>query len=482
MPKHDKSRQWSRLRFSVVGGLLSSPPSHGELKNEIEKLKEKNWKRPNGEQKPFGYSTIERWYYKSRHVQDPTDVLRRKVRKDAGDERVMGPPLLKRLEQQYREHPGWSYQLHADNLIALVEEEPNLGSAPSLSTVRRRMRKRGWFRKRKARTRGQRRAQERLEQVETRSFEKTLVHQLWHFDFHVSSRRVALPNGTYITPVCLCVLDDFSRLCCHIQWYPTESSETLAHGLWQAFLKRGLPREFLSDNGSAMIASETQQACHDLSIIHHTTLASSPHQNGKQESYWSNIEGRLMAMLESTDNLSLKFLNQATLAWVEFEYNHKTHQELSTSPIQRVLSGKSVHRSSPEISMLQFSFTRIIQRTQRRSDGTISIDGIRFEIPGRMRHCSKVTVRYAQWDLRQAYIVDPRNNKTILATIHPLDKAKNADGRRRSYDALDEISPQEPLISSLPPLLRKLMRKQQTLGQPAPYIPHPIETGDKTDA
>jgi putative transposase len=38
------------------------------------------------------------------------------------------------------------------------------------------------------------------------------------------------------------VLDDRSRLACHLQWYLSESAENIAHGLSQAFLKRGLPR------------------------------------------------------------------------------------------------------------------------------------------------------------------------------------------------------------------------------------------------
>jgi hypothetical protein len=43
-------------------------------------------------------------------------------------------------------------------------------------------------------------------------------------------------------PVLFGVLDDRSRLACHLQWYLTENAENIAHGLSQAFQKRGLPR------------------------------------------------------------------------------------------------------------------------------------------------------------------------------------------------------------------------------------------------
>jgi len=38
------------------------------------------------------------------------------------------------------------------------------------------------------------------------------------------------------------VLDDRSRVACHLQWYLDETAETLVHGLTQAIQKRGLPR------------------------------------------------------------------------------------------------------------------------------------------------------------------------------------------------------------------------------------------------
>jgi hypothetical protein len=45
-----------------------------------------------------------------------------------------------------------------------------------------------------------------------------------------------------VTPILFGVLDDRSRLACHLQWYLAETAELIAHGLSQAFQKRGLPR------------------------------------------------------------------------------------------------------------------------------------------------------------------------------------------------------------------------------------------------
>ena len=56
-------------------------------------------------------------------------------------------------------------------------------------------------------------------------------------------------QGQWVRPQLLAVLDDKSRLCCHAQWYLQEDAESFVHGLQQAFLKRGLPRALMTDNG-----------------------------------------------------------------------------------------------------------------------------------------------------------------------------------------------------------------------------------------
>ncbi len=61
-------------------------------------------------------------------------------------------------------------------------------------------------------------------------------------------------------------------------------------------------------------------------------------------------------MLSSVDPLSLAFLNQASQAWVELEYNRSVHQEIGTSPIERLLKGPDVSRPSPDSSALRFAF------------------------------------------------------------------------------------------------------------------------------
>ena len=468
---------WARFRFSVVGSLLSSPPARGELKAAIRSLAEKTWTHPVTQRDVrFAAVTIERWFYRARKEKDdPVGVLRRAVRKDCGKV-SLHPALAKRLFEQYQGHPHWSYQLHYDNLAALVKADPSLGSLRSYSTVRRFMKAHGLVRKPRPAPKvrpGEVRAAQRRQTREVRSYEAEYVGSLWHLDFHHGSLKVLTHNGAWRRPIALGILDDHSRLCCHLQWYLSETAEDLVHGLSQAIQKRGLPRALLTDNGPAMVAEEVKEGLLRLGIVHERTLPHSPYQNGKQESFWATLEGRLMEMLVGFADLTLDFLNQATQAWVEVEYNRTAHREISSSPVQRFAQAPDVLRSSPSSDALRQAFRLDGSRRQRHSDGTISLEGVRFEVPARYRHFSDLVVRYARWDLGRVDLVDPRSG-TILAPIYPLDRAVNADGRRsvvgpHKGDVVDDDG--QPTRDPLPPLLKKILQEYSATGTPPAYLP-----------
>jgi transposase InsO family protein len=477
--KHDRSTSalWARFRFSVVGSLLSAPPARGELKAAIGSLAEKIWTHPvSGRDVRFAAVTIERWYYTARREKDdPVGVLRRAVRKDCGQV-SLAPALAERLFRQYQDHPHWSYQLHYDNLAAMVKADASLGPLRSYSTVRRYMKAHGLLRKPRPAPKGrpgEARAAHRRQSREIRSYEADYVGSLWHLDFHHGSLKVLTHRGQWQRPITLGILDDHSRLCCHLQWYLSETAEDLVHGLSQAIQKRGLPRALLTDNGPAMVADEVKEGLLRLGIVHEKTLPYSPYQNGKQESFWATLEGRLLEMLDGLAELTLDFLNQATQAWSEIEYNRAVHRETSSSPVERFAHAPDVLRSSPSTGTLREAFRLETKRRQRHSDGTISLEGVRFEIPARYRHFSDVTVHYARWDLGRVDLVDPRDG-TILAPLYPLDRSANANGRRaliepHNSDMPADDGPQGD--NDLPPLLNRILREYSATGMPPAYLP-----------
>jgi putative transposase len=471
--------RWAHFRFSVIGPLLAAPPAKGQLSVALERLASKPWRHPiTGQWVRFGASTIERWYYRVvRGARDPVGVLSRKVRRDQGTYRRFSSRLCEAIGLQHRRHPDWSYQLHYDNLAVEAKHDPNFGVMPSCVSLRRYMRAHGMLKRRRLGgrryTAGTQAAEDRFEALEVRSYESEYVNALWHLDFHHGSVRVLTLPGQWVYPLLLGILDDHSRLCCHVQWYLAESAQNLVHGLCQALLKRGLPRALMSDNGSAMTAGETVQGLERLGIVHERTLPYSPYQNGKQESFWGSVEGRLLSMLDGCPDLSLAALNEATQAWAEMEYNRRVHSATGQTPLARFIDDRDVGRPCGSSEALTEAFTAQGSRTQRRSDGTVSVEGVRFEIPSRYRHLTRVSVRYATWDLSSVYLSDERSGQ-VLTRIYPLDKHKNADGRRRCKQALagaggtPAVAP-EP--SGMAPLLRKLIAEYAATGIPPAYLP-----------
>jgi hypothetical protein len=216
-----------------------------------------------------------------------------------------------------------------------------------------------------------------------------------------------------------------------------------------------------------MTAAEFTEGLLRMGIVHETTLPYSPYQNGKQERFFGVLEGRLMAMLENYAELTLSELNEASMAWVELEYQQAQHEEIKSSPMARFQSSQSVTRPSPSSEELKLAFRREAPRRQRRTDGTLSLEGKRFEIPGYYRQLTDIRVRYAQWDLRLVHLVDRNGN--LLCPLYPQDKTGNAAGVRRAVCAAAPAP--TPVKGEPSALLRELMAEYAATGLPPAYLP-----------
>ena len=215
--RHDR---WARLRFAIIGPLLAAPPAPGDLQAALSALAARSWRHPlTGLEVRFGASTIERWYYAARHAADPVAVLRNQVRRDIGGFPSVGLQTQEALRSQYAAHPGWTAQLHHDNLRVLLAAFDPVVPCPSYASIRRTLKAQGLTRKRPARYgdpvipgtgAG-------LVEREIRSYEVEYVLQLMHLDFHHGSRKILSRAGAWIKPLLVAFIDDRSRYLCHAQ-------------------------------------------------------------------------------------------------------------------------------------------------------------------------------------------------------------------------------------------------------------------------
>ena len=470
--------RWARLRFAIIGPLLAAPPAPGELQAALSALARRTWRHPSsGLQVRFGASTIERWYYAARHAADPLALLRNQVRCDIGGFPSFCAQAAEALRAQYAQHPGWTAKLHHDNLrVVLGAADPPV-SCPSYGSVRRYLKAHGLTRKRPPRRDGDEFPGRTvvLAEREIRSYEVQYVLQLMHLDFHHGSRKVLTRTGEWIKPLLVAFIDDRSRYLCHGQWYTNEGTEELVHGFCQALQKVGLPRSLMSDRGSPMMSGEFTAGLTRLGILHVPTLPRSPHVNGKQENLWSRVEGRLLAMLEGEEHLTLEQLNLATQAWITQEYHRTVHRELGETPLERYLAGPNVSRECPGSDELRAAFRIEVKRRQRRSDGTVSLAGQRFEIPSRYRHLSEVHLRYARWDLSRVDLIDARSG-VVLSPVRPIDKAANAEALRRAVEPVSN-EPTTTAACGIAPLLKQMIADYAATGLPPAYLPNPEPEG-----
>jgi len=184
-----------------------------------------------------------------------------------------------------------------------------------------------------------------------------------------------------------------------------------------------------------------------------------------------------MALLRGGDSLRLEFLNQVSQAWVEQDYHRRLHSEIGYTPLERLLGGPDVSRPSPDLEALRLVFTRRLIRSQRTSDGSVTVDGVRFEVPSRFRHLPRLSLRYASWDLSRVVLVDP-DNDSHLAVLLPLDKERNADSRRRCLEPASQSELALPQ-RQLPALLRKWLAEYAATGIPPAYLPQQEERNDR---
>jgi hypothetical protein len=110
-----------------------------------------------------------------------------------------------------------------------------------------------------------------------------------------------------------------------------------------------------------------------------------------------------------------------------------------------------------------------VTRQQRRSDGTATVEGVRYEVPAAYLSLVQLRLRVARWDLTSVDLVDPRTGEH-LASLLPLDKARHAEGARRAL-VPSRVRDPAPRPAGIAPLLRRLMSDYAATGLPPGFVP-----------
>jgi len=137
-------------------------------------------------------------------------------------------------------------------------------------------------------------------------------------------------------------------------------------------------------------------------------------------------------MLEDVADLTLATLNEATQAWVELEYNRKLHSE-NGEPRSRASQRTRVTRQSRTAPRFAARLhPHPTSALSAKSDGTVVIEGCRFELPNRLRHLTGIESALPYWDLTTVHRWTP--SARCCAGCSPRTRPKIASGLRRPLD------------------------------------------------
>lgn len=401
------------FRLSVLGPLASRGRlEQGQLKALLRELSVQSYAIPDSKRVFLGEKTIEGWYYAWKR--GGIDALTPKSRSDRGNSK-MSDALQDAICAAKTENQGRSLRV-----VKQIVGASGLPGARSLSrsSLHRLLQSKGL-----SALIGSPALPE-----EHRSFVTAHAGDIWYGD--VMHGPKVLVDGHMRKTYLVSFMDDASRLITHSAFCPAETALEVEGVLKQALLKRGLPVRIVIDNGSAYRAATLQAICARLEIRLIYCRPYAPEGKGKLERWHRTLRGGFLNELDMDKVRNIDDLNARLWAWMEECYHKIPHSALEgLTPLERYRKDLvQIRPLGPFASRLDELFLHRHERLVRK-DGTVSYEGVRFEVPFEL---TGKTVRL---------VVDPHTREVLgvesdtgesLGKATPLDLLANSRRKRRS--------------------------------------------------
>lgn len=351
------------FRISVLGPLVSRDNlEHGELKKIIYELTARTYKIPNSNHVYLSSKTIERWYYQW-HKHGINGLMPR-IRKDKGNSKLP-EDIQQMLLELKKDNPARSL----NTLIRLAEKQGAVKQGGLVRSSVYRLLKHHNLSKRSA---------SGTEVIERRAFEALFAGDIWYGDV-MHGPCIQTPQGKQKTYL-VSIMDDASRLICHSAFCLNETALSIEFVLKQALLKRGLPKRFVIDNGSAYRANTLQSICARLNIRLIYCRPYEPEGKGKLERFHRTFREQFLTEIDIQDFNSLDELNARLWVWIERIYHQTIHSALQETPISRfqrdLIKVKPLGNLAANLD--EYFYYRI--KRFIRKDGTLNYNGSLYEV------------------------------------------------------------------------------------------------------
>lgn len=406
----DDSNGMGMFRFGVISPLLSE--SDEPLLARFERIAAEVRALPNGTLRQFSPATIEDWYYDYKNY--GMHGLINPARSDKGRISV-SEDIIAAIAEFLKARP----KMKGTNIMQRLDERGlRPEGKPSDSTIHRYLRRvRPLFKEEQGK--------------ERKAFETPFAGYLYQTDImygpHVMVRQ---PNGRYHRKqtYLIAVIDDYSRLICHGEFFITQTLMDYLKVLEQSILKRGIPERIYCDNGKVFLSDQVKRIGAEIGtrIIH--TKVRDAAAKGKIERWFETVRSQFLENHEEIN--SLNELNSALFRYIG-TYNQREHSGIGCTPMEKWLRSPR----SPRILSDSFATGDIfwLETTRMvKKDGTFSLNARRYEtnytFAGR-----KVTIRY---NAQPASGIRVYHDGSFIGLSFPLDaNANNGLPRNTKYSA-----------------------------------------------
>lgn len=403
MDEHDRE-QVALFRYGLIAPLL-----HGSVEDKGDYLAEVSgrvYQVPYYGSMEYSPKTIQTWL--GVYIKQGLDGLKPRRRSDKGKPRVI--PLEAR--QRILELREGNTQVPVTVFYQqLVEKDVLKPQDVSYCSVYRFLKKQDLVGKRLRK------------EPERKRFALEKVNGLWQADLSYGPylRLGRKKAATYL----LAFLDDASRLVPFAGFCQDQSFDSLKTVFKEALCRRGIPEKVYTDNGKIYRSGQFQFVCASLGIA---LIHAKPYDaaaKGKIERFFLTVKERFYSVLAPESLTSLEALNQAFAAWLEKDYNGRTHSAIGMAPLDYYMSQAREVRVLTDPASLDPLFLRRETRKVRH-DSTITIGKRLFEVPPRYIGQS-VEVRFEPHDLGEIPIYE---NGAEIARVRPVNLADNAKVKR----------------------------------------------------
>lgn len=409
----------ARWRLSILGPLVSARLDHGDRSNHFNQAAKLEYDHPDGQVVRPTARTIEGWYYQ--YLKGGWQALRPEPRSDAGKSRAIRPEIAERLVAAKRQKPRRTIR----QLIRAFERGKWVHKGELTRSSVHRLLQRHALAARPPREHGH----------ERRSFLPEHACDLWVGDV-MHGPMVQEPGETPRKSYLISILDAATRfIVCSV--FATSESAVAHENVFLAAIERhGLPRAYYVDRGAAYIAESLATICVDLGIQLIHTKARDPEAKGSIERWHRTLRDGLIDELDGPPR-RLQELNRALWAWLAVEYHSNVHSTTKRAPGLDFESQLEFLRPVPGDISLRDVFLHREHRPVRK-DGCVRLHGGYYEVPGDLVG-EVVELRF---DPRR-----PEDHPLVFVDGHyrdvatPLDRHRNADGRRRALPEPDAPVP-----------------------------------------